>query len=773
MSLVETVNQPDVQSDTDYEKPTSELDMDALLIRIKEWWNEDCDHCSKWHKEAKLDFDLRAGDQWPEEDKSLMTEVQKRACLVFNQVDPVIDTVAGAEITNRQEVRYVGRQVGDAPVNEVLTEAARWFRDECDAEHEESAAFADTACAGMGWTETRLDYEENPNGEPKIERVDPMEMFWDASAKQANLIDARRIYRRQIEIPLDEAKKKWPEGAEGQTLDDGDYDAGWATDFGDEDESPYKVHRGGEPRTHDAEGGKEPREVTIVQVQWYEKETYYRAAMVDPATGQQSQDELSEEEHLTALKRAQQVGHLYRGVKQTRRIYYKAFVGGVVLEVTKVVGASGTPAKSFSLVPITGKWDRSKRLFYGLGRAMRGPQTFANKWLSTAVDIMARQAKGGVMYEEGAVGDIQDFERDWAIPGRNAPVRPGALSGGKIQPKPESKFPADFMQMTQFAIASIRDVTGVNAESQGAQDQTQAASLEYQRRQSATIILAPLFDSLRRYRRIQGRVLLFLITEYLSDGRLIRIVGEEGDTYIPLLRDPGTVEYDVIVDDAPSSPSQKELVWNSVVQIMPMLQNMQPPPEVMLILLEYSPFPASVVAKIKQALAKAQGGQQQPSPMDLIMMEKKADVEAEQAKQQMRLQAKERENALEFEQKRKLAQIDIQAEIAKERIRVRAKAHDATIDAATNKQNTDHEHRFRARELDIDNYRAETERMHGAEATAAKKQEKAEKKKPEPKQPDYTPHILQLIEHIATQKKPTGVKRTKDGMQLIYDKTTH
>src|SRR6266540_4205582 len=169
MSLVDTVNQPDVQSEEDYVKHTSELDPDALLIRVKEWWNEDCDHCLKWHKEAKQDFDLRAGDQWPEEDKSLMTEVQKRACLVFNQVDPVIDTVAGAEITNRQEVRYIGRQVGDAPVNEMLTEGARWFRDECDAEHEESNAFADAACAGMGWTETRLDYDENPNGDPRVE----------------------------------------------------------------------------------------------------------------------------------------------------------------------------------------------------------------------------------------------------------------------------------------------------------------------------------------------------------------------------------------------------------------------------------------------------------------------------------------------------------------------------------------------------------------------------------------------------------------------------
>src|SRR5262245_28297019 len=160
----------------------------------------------------------------------------------------------------------------------------RWFRDQCDAEHEESLAFADAATCGMGWTETRLDYDIDPNGAPKIERVDPREMFWDRAAKQANLIDARRIYRMQSEIPLLDAKRKWPKGIDGLPIvDDSDYDAGWAT-VGDDQERPYVVHRGGEPRIHDMDDntGTAPRYVTIVQVQWYEEEDFYRGVMVNP-----------------------------------------------------------------------------------------------------------------------------------------------------------------------------------------------------------------------------------------------------------------------------------------------------------------------------------------------------------------------------------------------------------------------------------------------------------------------------------------------------------
>jgi hypothetical protein len=71
--------------------------------------------------------------------------------------------------------------------------AAKWFRQQCDAEDEESDAFRDLVVCGMGWTETRLDYEDNPEGDPKVDRSDPLEMVWDSGAKKRNLVDGRRL----------------------------------------------------------------------------------------------------------------------------------------------------------------------------------------------------------------------------------------------------------------------------------------------------------------------------------------------------------------------------------------------------------------------------------------------------------------------------------------------------------------------------------------------------------------------------------------------------
>src|SRR5215475_4069806 len=303
--------QSNTETDTDYEKTTPELTPDQLLVRIKDWWRIDYPSCKRWHSEARTDFDFRAGEQWPEEDKRYMEDAQKRACLVFNTIDPVIDVVTGSEITNRQEVRYIPRQLGAAPVNEVLTEAARWFRDLTDAEHEESNAFADAATCGMGWTEHRLDFEENPDGDPKIQRIDPIEMVWDSSAKQANLVDGRRVYRVQRKVPLRDAQDKWPTGVDRQPiLDDSDYDATWAGELADE-EVPYDVHYPGEPLKHEAMEGRQERTVTLVQCQWYEKQHFHRAVIGDQLV------ELTAEQHHIAATRAEMLGQDYRALEQT------------------------------------------------------------------------------------------------------------------------------------------------------------------------------------------------------------------------------------------------------------------------------------------------------------------------------------------------------------------------------------------------------------------------------------------------------------------------
>jgi len=252
-----------------YER-TAPAEADSELLKYKRWYREDVVVANKWRKEAKEDFQFRDGHQWSREDKQVL-EDQGRPVITFNRTGVLVDAVVGLETGNRRETRFIPREPGDSIANELLTSAADWFRDSCDAEDEESEAFKDTVTAGMGWTETRLDRTNNPDGEPKIERVDPFEMVWSASASKANLVDSKRLWRVRS-MSIEEARKLAPDAS------DDDLNAAWAD--AEEDDEPSRS-----PATYDKEvdGPQgDRRKVTVVQCQYREEETYYKAVILSP-----------------------------------------------------------------------------------------------------------------------------------------------------------------------------------------------------------------------------------------------------------------------------------------------------------------------------------------------------------------------------------------------------------------------------------------------------------------------------------------------------------
>ena len=596
------------------------MDADALFARLKRWFTEDSDRQGNWRRKAREDFAFTSGDQLSEEDKARLREMN-RPVIVMNRIEPVIDSVAGSEVANRQEVQFIPRTQGAVQVNEVLTAAAKWFRDQCDAEDEESDAFRDTVICGMGWTETRLDYEEQPDGAPVVERCDPLEMVWDCAAKKRNLVDMRRVFHIRRDIPIAEARALCPDG----DFEDADYNAGWV-DRGAEKEPHENNNKFYDKDTDtDTGGGDAESTVTMVRAQWWERLRVH--LVVDPANPD-SILTLTKAEFDDLDAKAKRLGVPLRATTQTRKVYKQAFLGNVLLEV------GDAPCRDhFSFKCITGKRDRNANTWYGLVRAMKDPQRWANKWMSQTMHIMNTSAKGGILAERGLFESDADAEATWARQDAITWAKQGALSGQspKYAAKPQSQFPSSSFQLMQFAIGSIRDVSGVNVEILGMQQSAdQAASLDLQRKQSAMTILQPLFDSLRRYRKEQGRLLLYLIENYLSDGRLIRIVGQGEEQYVPLVRQAGNATYDVIVDEAPSSPNQKEATWAMLQQLLPVIGKMLPP-ATWLALLKYTPLPTSAQQEITSSIAQSQ---QQPPPPDPAAERAQAELALANAKAQ-------------------------------------------------------------------------------------------------------------------------------------------
>lgn len=610
---------------------------DKLLDRLTKWERSARRHSSKWREGMRLAYDFVAGHQWSSEDKTSLLE-QMRQPVTFNRVAPMVDAVTGAEILNRQEVRYLPREQGDVQVNELITAADDWARELADTEDEESDAFADTVICGMGWSETVMDYDEDPEGRLIDNRIDPGEMWWDPQARKRCLADSRfRIrarWRDRDDLP-DAWRKKLPTGTGRQGIDEDEIATGHT---GPRDD--YERHDG---PAESGEGNTRAQRVWIRHFQWFDKETVYRLA--DPMTGKVAT--VTEPELRTMAEMFLRYGmRPPKAVKQQRNRYKYAIVcGDVILEQGDI------DAQAFTFQCITGKRDRNSNTWYGVVRAMIDPQMWGNKFFVQIMHILNTAAKGGLLYETGAFTNPRKALEDWAKPDAAIELEVGALNGpagSKVQERAAKNYPQGLDRLMEFALNNLPQTSGINMELLGLVERDQPGVLEAQRKKAGYAILAAFFDSLRRYRKSKGRVRLYFIQNYISDGRLIRIKGRDStEQYVPLVRDKDTAIYDVIVDEAPMSPNQKEATWTMMQAMMPMLAKLNVPPEVWSVLIEYSPLPSSVSGKINQIIAKQA---EQPPPPDPNMVKVQAQVELEKLKAQIQLQMQQGQAQIEAAQ---------------------------------------------------------------------------------------------------------------------------
>lgn len=565
---------------------------------IKKWTEDAWKAQAEWREQAEDDFAFVDGHQWTDSEKADLEE-NSRLPIVFNRTAVIIGSVSGTEVNNRTEVRFIPREIGDAKPNEVLSAGGDWFRDQANAEAADSEAFEHMLVCGLGVTDTGLDWDEDPEGKPSVQVVEPVRFFYDPFAYKRGLIDARYM-GEVLEMPVSEAEDRF----DGFTASEIDA-TGWIKASARMEKSRNII--GDEYRDGEADGEEPKHSVTVVRIQWREKKQFVE--YIEPSTGERAEMPKADWDKIIAQVPLNVPSRAYR-----RWVWHQAFLGqNVVLDRNQ----PDPDGPTFSIM--TGHRDRKEKRFYGLLRSMRDPQKYANKWLSQTLHIIGANAKGGVMYETDAVSDPREFEEAWAAADAAQPVEPGALSTGKIQPKPSAQMPTTLMALTEFAISAIRDVSGVNLELLGLRDANQPGILEYQRRQSAMTTLAQFFDSLRNYRKQQGRTIFNMLRNHIAPtGRLVRLVKDGQAQYVPLAVDAATMKYDVVIDDAPSAPNEKERAWSVISQMMPVLQNADLSLDDWADILEYSPLPSSFADKVREK-AMAQSDQPDPAQQMAVM----------------------------------------------------------------------------------------------------------------------------------------------------------
>lgn len=518
----------------------------------------------EWYEQAKEAYNLYHGNQWSEEDINSM-KCLGRPYLTFNNIQPFINAISGSEISNKQVIKYYPREPGDLKSDELLTSIADWFRESTMGDEVDTVVFKDSLICGMGWSETTLDYSNNPDGEPCIRRLDPLKMYWDNSSLEDNLKNAKFLFYINT-LPIEELEELFP----------------------NVDRNEFNIQ--------DGEGNQVKNFGSVIEARYKIRKKFVR--YINPFDNRVSDvpksifDEFKREFSFINLD--------YQ--EFSKEVVEKAFLGNSKLleEPTELLINNS----SFGWNVITAYCDNIKKQYYGLIKGMRDPQLCINKFFSETVANYNMQAKGGMLVEEGALLDKDQFTDTLTRPDQVTFLSRGGLS--MIQSKPVAEISPVLPTLLSYSESQMNQVVGVSKEFLGIREVNQPGILEQQRKQSTLNILAPLFENLKLYRSVQGKDILYIIQNYLTDGRLIKIIGQDKAQYISLIK--GTLnnkDYDIIVDDAPLSLNSQERDYNTAMQMLPLFGN-NLPPELLLEVLKLSPLPSSFIDKAEQIIVSQQ-----------------------------------------------------------------------------------------------------------------------------------------------------------------------
>lgn len=517
----------------------------------------------------------------------------------FNRVKPYVNSVVGFMAQMRRKPDYqatLEEQQEQVMYTDYANGLSDYVRENTNADQMETRQDMDLIIGGIGVTDTVITTKvgeptRDPNGEILEERVNPLHVGWDGSnSTYPNVLDSRFVWRAK-DYDVEEAEELFD--TEEEEFESANTESDDPTNY---EFNPY----GGIQDKIGFEWADPSRKmVRVYFYQWFEIENFYRVEnpLIDVRDQQfflslanalmavkVDEDEemfrfdpespilvITKENKAEVRGIFEEFGIPFKPVTDKRKVYYTAVLSGKkVFSAYKSVSQQG-----FSLKFKTGDYDEVNKIWTGLVASMRDPQKYYNKALTELMLIIANNSRGGVIYEESAVDNIQEFEAKWARTNAAVRVNDGALSGGKIQPKATPQMSTGYEGILEVSGVALSQVTGIDESFFGAiAGGNETAMLQRQRIKQATTSLAIYFDSIALYAKEQARMMLSFMRLLVksSDGKLFKMLDEEGKAVFETMSADFFVdEYAITIGEAPQTPVQKEYY---VQTLMNMAQTM-------------------------------------------------------------------------------------------------------------------------------------------------------------------------------------------------------
>ena len=581
---------------------------DDLAIRVRGWFLEAINHpiWKDWMPAAEEDMQFYIGGrgQWGRDGNYEGYEKLKakgRAILSINHIQAPLDLMSGYQRANRVDMKAVPQGGEDVEDARTMSWFLKYAQDKLELQDLESEMFDEGNITGMDAAKIGIEYtgERPTNGEITAERLRPgHDLLWDPFWRKYSLQDCRYILEFKWAF-LEDLVAEYPDHEADLRAAVGALDAVFRSFRGEgKGSSRTGADNYGYVRQHPVQDiqaeanfyNAGEQQLLVVEV-WYQ--VYYaKYSVFDVTTGK-----------VTFVDTKAEADALIQGdpehLQLHRQEQRKVRMGTVIPATYHVMEEDKKPFpnddESYPYVAYFYK--RKRNTIYGLVRNMKDPQRFENKRISNAMDLMQNYSNPRRTVPKGALRDPQilsDLSDDSVIVYDKEKGEPGFYAPNVTD------LAAAHLELATYMKQNMREIPGINAELLGDKQEAGLSGVAMARRQQqGQIISTGAFDHIRRTRKlmaqrmarriqqvstVEDQVLLtndlgeqvpvFLNPSWLpkvgklSTDEIRRLAQEHGaDAKARVLRDPSSLKYDIVLDEAPSTPTARAAALFALVEI--------------------------------------------------------------------------------------------------------------------------------------------------------------------------------------------------------------
>lgn len=489
------------------------------------------------------------GDQWDPTDKAKL-DLVRRPALTINKIISTISNVLGEQIFNRAETSFRPRAGARSDIADVLTKVFKQISDNNQLDWKRSDMFADGIITSRGFLDVRIEYDDNMQGEVRIENFNPKNVLIDPDGDQYDPDTWNEVFTTKWMTPDDIAvlyNKKDAEELRNKTASF--YTYGYDSieflrdRFGDRAVAQY---------VGDFDVSSVTRNIRVIERQ--HRALDRQKHFFSPETGDTRQipDTFGRDKIAFFVEKFG-----FRVInKLVNRIKWDVVADNVVLH------SEWSPYKHFTIVPFFPYLRHGNTI--GLVENLLGSQELLNKVTSQELHVINTTANSGWKVKAGALVNmtIEELEQKGAQTGLVVEVND--IDGvEKITP---NAVPSGLDRISYKAEEHIKSISGVPDSAMGADRADVAAKAIQAKRQAASTNLVKPMDSLTRSDYILARNVLDLIQEFYTEERLQTITNDEttGETETFAVNQPNPVPQEEFEADPANEGSPYDMIVNDL-----------------------------------------------------------------------------------------------------------------------------------------------------------------------------------------------------------------